>query len=358
MPIGDTKQREPIGPAAGADPDADWDRAVGAFADATLFHRAAWWRVLQDTYRYTPCGTTIGAADQPTALLPLLEVRSRLTGVRGVALPFSDTCPPLCADAGALADLLAALRAQGRARGWRTFEIRGGHDWLPAAPIAASFLGHRLPLADDTERLFAQCESAARRAVRHAQRQGVQVRRSTSRADLPAFYRLLCRTRRRHGLPPPPFAFFVHLQRRLLATGQGSLFLATSQRRPVAGALFLHDAAHALYKFGASDERYQHLRANNLVMWEAIQWHAAHGCTVLDFGRTDATNAGLRRFKRAWGAEEFSLAYLRYDLALDRFVPASGLGTPGAVSWSAPLFRHLPLTVNRLCGRLLYRHLG
>ena len=38
-----------------------------------------------------------------------------------------------------------------------------------------------------------------------------------------------------------------------------------------------------IYKYGASDERHQNLRANNRVMWEAIRRHAADGFAILDF---------------------------------------------------------------------------
>jgi len=39
-------------------------------------------------------------------------------------------------------------------------------------------------------------------------------------------------------------------------------------RNSVAGAIFFHSGGQAIYKFGASDETFQHFRGNNLVMWE------------------------------------------------------------------------------------------
>ena len=69
----------------------------------------------------------------------------------------------------------------------------------------------------------------------------------------------------------------------------------------------------AIYKFGASDPKFQELRGNNVVMSRAIEWCAGHGMEALDFGRTETTNDGLRRFKLGWGAEETEIQYSRYD---------------------------------------------
>jgi CelD/BcsL family acetyltransferase involved in cellulose biosynthesis len=144
------------------------------------------------------------------------------------------------------------------------------------------------------------------------------------------------------------------VQRHLLAPGHGTLFLARHEGRPVAGILCLRFGRHVVYKYGASDERFQHLRANNLVMWEALRHYAATGHTLFDFGRTSLDNEGLRRFKRSWGATEATVGYLRLD-------PSTGtpLSAPDRASgWHNAVFRHLPLPLSRAAGALLYKHLG
>ena len=78
----------------------------------------------------------------------------------------------------------------------------------------------------------------------------------------------------------------------------------------VAGAIFLNLGTRAIYKYGASDLRYQALRGNNLVIWEAIKFFGEHGYRTLDFGRTDLPAEGLRRFKCGWGATERSIEYV------------------------------------------------
>ena len=88
----------------------------------------------------------------------------------------------------------------------------------------------------------------------------------------------------------------------------------------MAAAVFLHQGRQALYKFGASDYGFQHLRPNNLVMWEGIRQCAARGCGRLHFGRTSLANEGLRRFKLGFGAREEEIKYCKYDFRAGRFV--------------------------------------
>ena len=70
---------------------ADWDVALARCPDFSFFHGTAWTRVLVETYGFTPVWQSAG-----NSLLPLMEVDSWLTGRRGIALPFTDECAPLC----------------------------------------------------------------------------------------------------------------------------------------------------------------------------------------------------------------------------------------------------------------------
>jgi hypothetical protein len=284
----------------------------------------------------------------------LAEIRSPLTGRRGVALPFTDDCPPLAESPDAARDAILAALALGRERRWRTLEIRGGAEALPDVPPSTTFLRHRLDLRASEDVLLKRTDSAVRRAIRKAEGSGLTLETSTSLDALRAFVALLEVTRRKHGVPPQPFAFFLALHRHLLEPGRGRIILARHGGEPVAGALYLHHGQTVIYKYGASDETKQHLRGNNLVMWHAIRTYAAEGFGIFDFGRTSHDNAGLRAFKQSWGTTEDTLAYLKYDYRQERWTTAPDRST----SWHTPIFRRLPLWASRPLGTLLYRHLG
>lgn len=335
-----------------------WDAAVARLLGATVFHQTPWLRLLRETYGHQPLAWMNGPVETPTAALVVVEVASPLTGRRGVSVPFADHVPPLASDATTAASLLAAAHQEGARRGWRYLEVRG---WRAAAgeapaPPSTSFWGHtlELPAAEDLAAYTETLAPATRRAIRRAERAGLTVTVSSAEADLEAFYSLFCRTRRRHGTPPPPAAFFQRLRQLLLVSGHGVIVLARTGSRPVAGAVYLHSGAVVHYKYGASDERDQQLRANNLVMHHAIGWHAQRGFRQLDFGRTSLGNDGLRRFKLGWGPLETRLDYLRFTLPSG--LPVSAPDRAGG--WQTSFFRLLPLGVNRLLGRWLYPHLA
>jgi hypothetical protein len=345
-----------IGSVQMVDPatDAGWDAKVQACSSSSFFHSAAWARVLQDTYGYAPAYFILTSVGRLQALLPVMEVDSWLTGRRGVSLPFTDDCEPVCSDAGAFRRVYEAAVGYAQDRGWKYLECRGGRAHFADAPASTSFYGHRLNLAGTEDALFASFESANRRAVRKAEKSGVSVEVTQSLDAVRAFYGLLCETRKRHGVPPQPYRFFRNIHQHILSQDRGFVVLAKYRDRPVAGAVYFHWGKRGIYKYGASDETAQQLRANNLVMWEAIKWYGRNGFAELHFGRTSLMNEGLRRFKLGWGTEEYSIEYVRYDWRAGGFVTAKD----EAAGWHNRVFRALPLPLSRLIGSALYKHVA
>jgi hypothetical protein len=332
----------------------DWnDRYVPAGADA-FFFTAEWARVLQESYGFTPAYLVATATDpRGTAVVPLMEVRSRLTGRRGVGLPFSDSCTAGTLDASQVDALLECLRQTGQRNRWRYFELRGAG--LPATlPTSALYWRHDLDLSAGETALFEQLEGSVRTSIRKAVKSGVEVQVLTSPEAVGAFCRLNARTRRRHGLPPQPFAFFRNLHRHVLAADKGCVVQAVYQGRVIAASVYAHHGRHAVYKYGASDERFQALRGANVVMWEAIRRYAAGGFAGLSLGRSALAHAGLRRYKLGWGASESPLRYHRYEFRTEQFVARAQQDPEDGY----PLARLLPLCCLRLAGRMLYKHMG
>lgn len=331
---------------------ADWDEWLLARPGFSFFHGAAWARVLVATYGFTPFYFATGAANVPESFLPLMEVDSWLTGKRGVALPFTDECAPLTIHSSENQKLFSSALNFGRERGWKYIECRGGRKLFGAVPAALSFYGHALELAADEEKMFGRLESSVRRAIRKAQKDGVTVEILQSLDAVRIFYRLQCATRKRHGLPPQPFDFFVNIHRHILSQNQGFIAVASQGGRAVAASVYFHLGGRAVYKYGASDFARQHLRANDLVMWEAIRWLARNGGRHLHFGKTALAHEGLRRFKLAWGTTEELIEYVKFDLRKSAFVT----DTDAISGWHNAVFRSLPDFLSQAAGKLLYKH--
>jgi lipid II:glycine glycyltransferase (peptidoglycan interpeptide bridge formation enzyme) len=215
-----------------------------------------------------------------------------------------------------------------------------------------SFYGHELDLTGDEDRLFARLESSVRRAIRKSEKSGLTVEVSQTLSAMRIYYALHCQTRKKHGMPPQSFEFFQSVHEHVVAKNMGIIVLASFQGKPVAGAIHFHAGRQAIYKFGASDETFQHLRGSNLVMWEAIKWLARNGAKSLHFGRTSIANEGLRKFKLGWGTEEHRMDYFKYDLRQDRYVT----DTDETSGWHNRVFKALPVSVSRIIGSVLYKH--
>jgi CelD/BcsL family acetyltransferase involved in cellulose biosynthesis len=334
--------------------DSGWDALLTRHPSASFFHGAAWAKVLQNTYGYTPLYFVLRESGRLRALLPMMEVDSWLTGRRGISLPFTDDCEPLCADTPSFRKVFQEAMRTAEARDWKYVECRGGKRFFDDAPSSTAFHGHRLRLTGSEEVLFANVESSVRRAIRKAEKSGVRVEFSQSLDAVQVFYDLQCKTRKKHGLPPQPFRFFENIYAHVLTQNHGVVALARYEQRPVAACVYFHAGKKAIYKYGASDETFQQVRANNLVMWEAIQWYAHHGFEELDFGRTSLANEGLRRFKLGWGTAEHKIEYVRYDRRERAFVTVKD----EASGWHNRVFRALPGFVSRRIGALLYKHVA
>ena len=366
--------------------------------DFSFFHSAAWTRVLVETYGFTPvwqaAGTSLLPRDpqrevcvegarppnepqkrslfeesspspQPSppgrgrscsrvlaSILPLMEVDSWLTGRRGIALPFTDECPPLCESEAEFKTLFQNAVEWGRSRGWKSLELRGGRKFMGDAPASVAFYSHRLDLTAGETKLFENMDSSARRGVRKAEKDGVTVEVSQSEEGMRDFYGLQCLTRRRHGLPPQPWSFFLNLWRQIMSQNQGMVVLAGWGGAKIAGAVYFFLGGRAIYKYGASDYRRQNLRPNNLVMWEGMKWLARQGATSLDLGKSSLAHDGLRKFKLNLGAREEQLEYIKWDLRRNQFQ----VETDGVTGWHNQVFSRLPLFLSRRAGEMLYKH--
>jgi CelD/BcsL family acetyltransferase involved in cellulose biosynthesis len=331
----------------------EWDRTALLHPQATIFHTGAWAKVLCKTYGHHPVYVRWSERGKPVALMPMMEVRSPLTGRRGVCLPFTDFCEPLVfggVNAGQLVDKLLALA---RERRWKFFEVRGRGILEPWAVPSTTFYGHSLDLRGGIDKIFDRLASSTRRAIRKAGRSGLMVEISRSLPAVRDFYRLHGRTRRRHGLPPQPWSFFANIHAEIIREGAGFAIVARNGSRAVAAALFFGSGKNAVYKFGASDQSLQALRANNLVMWEAIKSLAGDGFDTLHLGRTSLSNDGLRRYKSNWGTQQERIDYFRFDTRTGACVNARD----NASGFHNKVFARLPLALNRLMGAVIYPHL-
>jgi CelD/BcsL family acetyltransferase involved in cellulose biosynthesis len=332
--------------------DARWLAYLEGHPEATVFHHPSWIALQARVYGYTNSSLACLEDGRIVGVLPLLEIRSILTGARGVSLPFSDYSAPLADNATVLQRLVSAVLEMQTAHRWKYVEFRGeveGKDLHPAA----AFKRHRLSLSADTEALFRTFDkSQTQRSVNKFQKSGAVVERRTDAGAMSAFMRLNYLTRRKHGLPPQPDRFFEELHRTIIGPGGGFISLARLGSADLGACVFLLFKDTVYYKFGASDEAHLVHRPNHGIMWDAIRWAGGEGCRVLDFGRSDLDGEGLIKFKRGWATEESDLRYFRTSAV------ATGKTSAGPLEMLKPVFQRLPIPVLKVIGKVLYEHVG
>lgn len=333
---------------------SSWDEMLLRTPGASFFHSSAWAHVLSESYGYTPLYFTALENGKLRALVAVMEVDSILTGKRGVSLPFTDYCEPIVDGEIEFQDLLDHIIDYGKRRGWKYIEIRGGHSLLPRAPCLVTYFTHILDLRKGEEEIFSILRDSTRRNIKKSKSEGVKAKISSDPEAMKEFYRLNNMTRKRHGLPPQPYHFFEKVFEHIVSKGFGFITLASRNGEIIAGAVFFHFGDTAIFKYGASNKKFQALRANNLVMGEGIRWFCGNGFRSLSLGRTEPENKGLQQFKTGWGTDEKTLCYYRIDVKSMEFITNQAKVN----SFTNKLFNGMPSPVLKLAGSLLYRHMG
>jgi len=331
---------------------------VESHPGSSVFHTAPWLEALCRTYHHTPTVFTTSPSGTPLANgIVFCRLKSWLTGPRLVSLPFSDHCEPLVQDASELRALLSAIRQRTTGK-FKYAEIRprslapeSESDWLSQR----HYHFHALDLRPSIEELYSHLnKDGMQRKIRRSEREHVVLDQGHSDLLLQQFYELMLLTRRRHRLPPQPLEWF----RNLIACfgNRLTIHMARVDGRPIGSILTLRHKKTLVYKYGCSDERFHNLGAMPRLFWQVIKEAKAEQLEELDLGRSDASNAGLARFKDHLGATRTSMTYWHFPRKAP--VKAAWLGGASMSFLFQNLLLRLPDRLFRLAGEILYRHAG
>ena len=321
----------------------------------SFFHSREWARVLYESYGYEPVYFSIFQSDKICSLVPTMQISSFITGRRLVSLPFSDFCDPFfhsIEDSSLLQNELISYSNKNRLD---YIEFRSSDMKFPPEPVEfRTDLRHILLFSANEKELFNCCSENTRRNIKKAGKEGVQVIIKNDMKGLRTFYDMVCETRKRHGLPPQPYRFFKIIFKNIIYENTGDILLAHRNGSFIAGAIFFKFGRKILFKFGASFSKYHNLRGNHLVMWEAIKKYVNEGYSEFDFGRTELSHEGLRRFKLGFNTDERLIYNSRFDLKSQSYV-SSETKTEGFYNH---LFNKTPIFILKAIGNTFYKHIG
>lgn len=282
-----------------------WRDFVSNHPVASPYHSREWATVVCRSFGFKE-RSLIGLQDgRICALLPLWQTN------RGtlVSSPWRDRGDALCRGANDRREFLFALKKRKR-----SVIIKG---WMDPQCVDGFFLEkywvtHILDLTAGRDSIWKHVNKVLGRNIRKARNEGLVVSEDGSIEDLQHFYSLFVRTRKRLGVPTYPYSLFENI---LSCTSRDvfHLHVAFFGNVPVSAALILDGGDCAVYAYGAYDIRYQEMRANDLVIWQAIESSMRRGNKFFDFGADSPCQKGLHRFKRKWGAKAVTLPVLRSE---------------------------------------------
>jgi hypothetical protein len=336
--------------------DSRWDDLVDSHPRASVFHLRGWLSALAETYTYEPIVLTSSPPGAPlNNALVLSRVSSWVTGKRFVSLPFSDHCDPLLNADFEYREFTTWLADECARERLRYTELRPLHPEAnldPRFTQSASFCFHMLDLTPPLPAIFDRLhKDSMQRRIRKAERSGLVYESGRSPELLEDFYKLLVKTRLRHGVLPQPRLWFRNLVQSL--GDRLVIRVARSEGNAIASLITITHRTTAVYKYGCSDERYHNLAGMPFLFWKFFEESKSSGIEQIDLGRSDLDNPGLLTFKDRMGATRRQLDYFRHNREQKA---RQGMG------WVSPVASRLsgmvPQSVLPAAGRLLYRHFG
>ena len=310
-----------------------WRELLAADGDALLTQTPEWVDALCDDGGYEDVTRMYETAGGRRLVLPMVRKR----GPWPASHAFRGSMPHACGMGGLVAESrpqpeeMAAIAADLAADPALRTGVRPnplhGDEWAGVAGhgvVTIPRRAHVIDLTGGEEAAWKALAQTARRAVRKAERSGLEVRCSADGTLVPAFYELLEQSVVRWAATQhepvalarwrlhrrDPLSKFEALAARL---GEAMKVWVTFKDGAPAAATVVLVGANASYTRGAMDKELAGpARANDLLQWLAIQDACRTGCRAYHMGESGASRS-LARFKEKFGARPYDYRELRFE---------------------------------------------
>ena len=341
-----------------------WDAFVGNHPFGWISHLSSWKKVLEMSFKHIK-GHFLAIWDDDTnsivAGLPIYTVRSWLTGSRLVSVPFITHGEALISSPEHMEMLLPPIfdlykktkASYIELNTWRSTPLIQE----PQLQISRFYRHHYITLDRDPEELKKTFhKSSIQRKISRAIKGELQLKLGEDEKDLCSFYDIFSQTRKRLGLPPIPYKFFLSFWQVLGSTSLMTVLLVAHRGQYVASSILLKFGEMVVLEFNCDTGKFRNLGVNQFCDWEAIKLAYREGYKIFSFGRTSPNNKGLMTHKARWGTtvDDFSTF----------FYPGSfGERSVGnESSWKyrliAKMSEKAPGALFQILGKLVYRHMG
>lgn len=328
----------------------DWDDKIKRFENYSVFHTSEWLGVLVKSYGYESHFMCIDE-NGFEIIFPFLITKDIKGKKNLVSLPFTDFSDPLTNSNIITIKELLPLIASIDLLNINYIEFRSPLIVLEEekALLNPDYI-HLIKLEDEAS-MKKKFSHSTLTNINKALKSGIDVNIRNDSESLNTFYKLQCLTRKKHCLPPQPQFFFQNIFDLMISKNLGDIIIASKAGKPLASGIFLKFGNKVVFKYSNSDYQYQALRPNNLLVWFAMQYYARSGFKEFNFGKTEAGNEGLSRFKKGFGAYEIPFYRVRYYLKEKKFIYTNSVQN----NLTKILFKFAPMNHLIRVGELFYK---
>ena len=330
-----------------------WDAFVQSCPDATFFHRAGWKSVIERSFGHKTWFYLAEVDGQIQGVLSLCQIKSALFGHSLSSLPF-------CVYGGVAATSEPARLALDNAAHALATELKAGHleyrNILPAHPDDSSW--HAKPLYVTFRKAITADDEANLNAIPRKQR--AMVRKGikaglTGEVDqtIDRFFTAYSTSVHRLGTPVFSRKYFRILKEVFADDCEIRVIVKGDQL--IAGVMSFYFRDEVVPYYGGGMPAAREFAGNDFMYWNLMQFAAARGCRIFDFGRSKL-GTGAHDFKKNWGFEAQPLAY-EYQLHASTAVPDNNPLNP-KYQMFIRLWQKMPIALANLIGPHIVKDLG
>lgn len=304
-------------------------------------------------YKIYPLGIENSNTSELTGIFPLAQVKNLISGSKLVSFPLTTHCEPLVEEEH-IKKIYDKIISESGKIDFLEFRTLDYSCTMKGAFPNENYLIHILELEESEAKTFQKFHGTSIRAsIRRAEKKGLSLEIINSTAGIKAFYSLYTNLRKRLGLPILPYKFFNSIFTNLIKDDRILIPIVKYEDIIVAAGFILKFKDTFYLEYTASDYSKLDLYPNHKLFWEIIKIAIRNKAKFVDFGRTEVTNNSLVTFKDKWNTTRRQLKYWRVG---------SEQETKSYAGKSKSVFvkinKHLPISLLRLQGKILYKYNG
>jgi len=281
-----------------------WERFVQQNS-GNYCHLYEWRHVLENAYKLRTFYLVVLRDSEWVGILPLAVIPS-LRGGKAISVPYCNYGGLLVGNGSDPALVWNAALSFLKSEGVNRLEVR---ELCHLGDVRSSGeVTLMLNLPESSDLLWKNIGAKVRNQVRKAERSGLEVQWGCDQAS--DLYKIYAENMGRLGTPVHARAFIEQI---VSVFGNNADVLTVCLRgRAIAAMLVLKFGDTWIDPIASSLFEFRSLNPNMLLYWEALKQAVAAGAHRFDFGRSQR-GSGTYKFKRQWGAVEFSLNYHSYE---------------------------------------------